>query len=43
MLGCNKNYAILAFNYVLKNSKEIILALGMKKMKLERILKEIYK
>ena len=24
MLGCNKNYVTLAFNYTLKNSKEIL-------------------
>ena len=27
MLECNKNYAIIALNYVLKNSEEIILVL----------------
>ena len=31
MLGYNKNYAILAFNYILKNSKRTILALEIKK------------
>ena len=24
LLGCNKNYAILAFNYMLKNFKRIL-------------------
>jgi len=24
MLGCNKNYATLALNYILKNSKGIV-------------------
>jgi len=29
MLGCNKNYAILALNYVLKNSKGILSVSGI--------------
>ena len=29
MLGCNKNDAILALNYILKNSERTILVLGM--------------
>jgi len=29
MLGCNKNNAILALNYILKNSERTILVLGM--------------
>ena len=31
VLGCNKNYAILAFNCILKNSKKIILVSGIQK------------
>jgi len=31
MLGHNKNYAILAFNCLLKNSKEMILASEIKR------------
>ena len=31
MLEYNKKYAILAFNCILKNSKEMILASGIKK------------
>jgi len=31
MLGCNKNYAKLALNCILKNSKETILASRIKK------------
>ena len=31
MLGCNKNYAKLALNYILKNSKKTILASRIKK------------
>ena len=31
MLGCNKNYAILALNYTLKNSKGTILASEIKR------------
>ena len=31
MLECNKNYAILANNCILKNSKEIISALEIKR------------
>jgi len=29
MLGCNKNYATLALNCTLKNSKKMISALGI--------------
>ena len=29
MLGCNKNYAILAFKCVLKNSKETLSTSGI--------------
>ena len=29
MLGCNKNYATLALNYILKNSKEILSVPGI--------------
>ena len=31
MLGCNKNYATLAINYILKNSKRMISALRIKR------------
>jgi len=31
MLGCNKNYAILALNCTLKNSKGTVLAFGIKR------------
>jgi len=31
MLGCNKNYATLAFNYTLNNSKRTILASEIKR------------
>jgi len=31
MIGCNKNYAILALDCILKNSKRIILASIIKK------------
>ena len=31
MLECNKNYAILALNYILKNSKRIILISGIER------------
>ena len=31
MLGCNRNYIILALNCMLKNSKETILALEIKR------------
>jgi len=31
MLECNKNYIILVFNCILKNSKRIILASGIKR------------
>jgi len=30
MLGYNKNYVTLVFNYILKNSKEMISASGIK-------------
>jgi len=30
MLGCNKNYATLVFNCILKNSKGMISASGIK-------------
>ena len=29
MLGCNRNYVILALNYVLKNSKGTLLVSGI--------------
>ena len=31
MLGCNKNYAILTLSCILKNSKNMILALEIKR------------
>ena len=40
MLGCNKNYATLALNYILKNSKRIILVLEIGKNSRNNNIKE---
>jgi len=40
MLGCNKNYAILALNYILKNSKGMILTLGIERRGRNNNIKE---
>jgi len=40
MLGCDKNFAILVLNYILKNSKEIILVSGIKRRSRNNDIKE---
>jgi len=40
ILGCNKKLAILALNYILKNSKEIILVSGIKRRGRNNNIKE---
>jgi len=40
MLGCNKNFAILALNYILKNSKKIILMSEIKRRDRNNNIKE---
>ena len=43
MLRCNKNYAALALNYILKNSKRTVLVSEIcRRDKNNNILKEIY-
>ena len=43
MLECNKNYVILALNCVLKNSKRIISASGIKRRYRDNNIKSVYK
>ena len=43
MLGYNKNYAILALNYILKNSKRTISALEIGRKYKNNNIKIIYK
>ena len=40
MLGYNKNYTILALNYILKNSKETISVSGIEKKSQNTNIKE---
>ena len=42
MLGCNKDYTVLAFNFTLKNSKRTISVLVIKRRHRNNNIKEEY-